>query len=103
MALLLLLDAHRWSKGRREREREREEPQALHGESRELRFPAKKPAGVGLICGCRAGYCEGWGELEEGRAGGKKEGRKEGSPFIAASSEIQGGLPMPMPGGEEWM
>lgn len=39
-----------------------------------------------------------------GRAGGGKGGEKEGSPSMAAPTEMQGGCQhMPMPGGEEWM
>ena len=81
------------------RQAEREVPQSLH-KKEGLRFPANSP--------------QGWGEYvamavelviaTDGKSWRRKTEEKEGSPFIAASSEMQGSCQrVLMPGGEEWM
>lgn len=81
---------------------ERGEPRALHREQG-AQISCRKPAGVGLIWWLQGWLLQGMGRAERGKEG-RNERWKEGSPFIAASSEMQGGCQcVSMPGGEEWM
>lgn len=83
---LLLLDTDRWSEG----------------EGRDKCFsPCVKREGSDFLQTAHRHGVNTWQVM--GRAEGKK-GEKEGSPFMAASSEMQGECQcMSKPGGEEWM